>query len=115
MKTEEKTIENIGDPKFYSQKGIAIATFFGAPLADSVLIRKKFIELDEERKGNLTLLLGVLSTIAIFFGIFSVPDYIISKIPNQVIPLAYTGLIYLLVDKIQGKEFKVYENLGNKS
>lgn len=101
-------------PKFYSQKGIALATFFGAPLAASVLIRKNYISLDEPRKGNWTLLIGILSTIALFAGIFSVPENILNKIPNQVIPLFYTGVIYLIVNKLQGDKLSVYEEGGHK-
>ena len=104
----------IEEPKFYSQKGIGIATFFGAPLAASILIRKNYISLNEEKKGNITLGIGILSTILLFVGIFSIPESIINRIPNQIIPLIYTGIIYLIVERIQGKHLKEYQEQENK-
>lgn len=48
-----------------------------------------------------------------FAGIFSIPDEIIDKIPNSLIPLIYTGAIYLIVESIQGKDLKEFkENNG---
>jgi len=104
----------IEEPKFYSQKGIGIATFLGAPLAASILIRKNYQSLNEDKRGNIALAIGISSTILLFVGIFSIPESVIEKIPNQIIPLIYTGIIYLIVDRIQGNYLKEYEEKGHK-
>jgi hypothetical protein len=99
--------------KFYSQKAIAITTYFGGPLAAGILIRRNYLNLDKEKPGINALLIGVVATILLFAGIFFIPDDIIDKIPNAIIPLIYTGIIYLIVEKIQGKELKLHkENQG---
>ncbi|KAG1654373.1 Beta-galactosidase [Nymphon striatum] len=41
-------------------------------------------------------------------------DNIIEKIPNQILPLAYTGIIYLIVEKIHGTILKDHEKKENK-
>ena len=92
--------------KLYSQKAIAIATFFGGPLAAGILIRTNFINLNKEREGLNALILGVLSTLLLFGGIFALPENIVDKIPNSVLPAVYTGIIYLIVEKIQGNDLK---------
>ena len=81
--------------KLYSKKAIGIATFIGAPLAVSILIRNNYIELGKNEKGKAALIIGTISTILLFIGIFMIPENIMSKVPNQIIPLIYTGIIYL--------------------
>ncbi len=99
--------------KLYSQRAIGIATYFGGPLAAGILIRKNFVNLKKEKQGLNALIIGTVSTFVLFAGIFSIPDNIINKIPNALIPLAYTGIIYLVVEAIQGKDLKEFkENNG---
>lgn len=99
--------------KLYSQRAIGIATYIGGPLAAGILVRQNFINLNKERQGLNSLLFGIVSTFILFAGIFSIPDEIIDKIPNSLIPLIYTGAIYLIVESIQGKDLKEFkENNG---
>ena len=95
--------------KLYSQRAIGIATYFGGPLAAGILIRKNFINLNKERQGLNALIIGIISTFILFAGIFSIPENIIDKIPNALIPLVYTGIIYLIVEAIQGKDLKEFK------
>lgn len=95
--------------KFYSQKAIAIATYFGRPLAAGILIRRNSLNLGREKQAVNSLIIGIISTIVIFIGIFSVPEHIIDKIPNIIIPAIYTGIIYLIVEKNQGKELNAHK------
>lgn len=97
--------------KFYSQRAIAIATYFGGPLAAGYLARQNFINLGKADYGKYSMIIGIISTLLIFIGIFSTPEYIIDKIPRMLIPLVYTGIIYLIIEKLQGKELK--EHKGN--
>lgn len=95
--------------KLYSQKGISIATFFGGPLAAGYLIRQNFIALGKEREGLIAMVLGILFTAAIFIPVFMLPEEIIDKIPNQLIPAIYTLIIYGIVEAIHGKELKKFK------
>ncbi len=95
--------------KLYSQKAIAVATYFGGPLAAGILIRKNCLNLGNEKQAVNSLIIGILSTIVIFIGIFMMPENIIEKIPNMIIPAIYTGIIYLIVEKIQGNDLKSHK------
>lgn len=95
--------------KLYSQKAISIATYFGGPLAAGLLIRENYRNLDKEKLGQNAFIIGIVSTIIIFIGIFSIPEQIIAKIPNALIPLIYTGIISLIVEKIQGNDLKSHK------
>jgi hypothetical protein len=100
--------------KLYSQRAIAIATYFGGPLAAGILIRKNFINLGKEKQGLNALIIGILSTLLIFYGIFQIPESILDKIPNALIPLIYTGIIYLIVENLQGQELNKHKEENNE-
>ena len=110
-----KEIENDHiDLKLYSLKGIGLATFFGSPLAASILIRSNYIALGKEESGRNALIIGVVSTILLFSSMYIIPESIITKIPNSIIPGVYTFIIYLIVNKLQGSELEDYEADKNK-
>lgn len=100
--------------RFYSQRAIMIATYFGGPLAAGYLARQNFINLGKEKYGKYSMIIGIISTILIVAGIFSIPENIIDKIPNVLIPAIYTGIIYLVIEKFQGKELKEHQNLNGE-
>lgn len=103
MTTIETTQEPNTSLKFYSQKNITLATFFGGPLAAGVLVRQNFITLGDEKRGQYALIISILATILLFVGIFTIPEHILNKVPNVVIPALYTGIIYLVVESIHGE------------
>lgn len=105
METEEK---------YYSQKAITIATFFGGPLAAGYLIKQNFLNLGKEDQAKNAFLIGLLSTIFIFSGIIAIPEHISDKIPNALIPAVYTGIIYLIVNRIQGNELDEHKEKGGE-
>jgi hypothetical protein len=99
--------------QLFSQRAIGIATFLGGPLAASILVRRNYINLGKEDYGMFALVIGVLSTVLLFSTIFFVPEEVMDKIPNAVIPAIYTAIIYLIVEKLQGKELSFHkENNG---
>ena len=104
--TENQNLTN----KFYSQRAIMIATYLGGPLAAGFLARQNFINFGKDEYGKYSLIIGIISTILIFVGIFSIPENILDKIPNILIPAIYTGIIYLIIEKLQGKDLKEHKN-----
>jgi hypothetical protein len=100
--------------KLFNLKAITIATYFGGPLAAGYLVKKNFETFDDSENGKKVFIIGIISTILIFAGIFSMPEHIIDKIPNAIIPAIYTGIIYLIVEKIQGKKLKEHKESGGE-
>ncbi len=100
--------------KLYSQRAISIATFFGSPLAAAYLIKKNYEALNEDEKARKAFLVGIFSTMALFALIFSIPEAIIDRIPNMVIPAIYTGIIYSWVERYQGKAIKEHLEKGGE-
>ena len=96
--------------KLYSQAAILIATFFGGPIAAGILMRRNFINLGKESLGRNSLIIGIITTILLFAGIFSFPEDIVDKIPSSIIPAIYTGIIAALIQKYQGRELKRHKH-----
>ena len=102
------------DLKFYSQKAIGIATFIGGPLAAGYLIRENYLSLDRPDEGKKSLLIGIISTVLLFTGIFMIPESIMDKIPNQILPAVYTGIVYFIVARIHGTILFQHKENGNE-
>jgi len=100
--------------RFYSQRAIAIATYFGGPLAAGYLVKKNYETLEQPDSAKRSLVIGIITTILLFAGIFSIPEEIIDKIPNALIPLIYTGIIYLIVERIQGESLNKHKESGGE-
>jgi hypothetical protein len=100
--------------KLFSQRAIAIATYFGGPAAAGFLIKRNYEAHNQEDNGKKAFVIGIISTLLLFAGIFSIPENIIDKIPNVVIPAIYTGIIYLIVEKIQGQWLNEHKESGGE-
>ena len=77
------------------------------------MIGENFKSLDNPEKGRNSLIIGIISTVILFVGIFMIPENIIDKIPRQIIPLIYTGIIWGIVEWKQGEILKLHKKLGN--
>jgi hypothetical protein len=110
---ELKKENNTKDIKLYSSKAISGATFLGGPLAAGYLIGENFKALDKPNDGRNSLIIGIISTIILFGGIFMIPENLIDKIPQQLIPIAYTGIIWGIVEWKQGDILKSHKENGN--
>ena len=100
--------------KLFPQRAIAIATYFGGPAAAGYLIIKNYESNNQEGNGKKVFIIGIISTLLIFAGIFSIPEHIIDKIPKAIIPAIYTAIIYLIVEKIQGQWLKEPKESGGE-
>ncbi|CAI8413960.1 MAG: Uncharacterised protein [Polaribacter sejongensis] len=110
---ESKIKNRTKEIKLYSSKSISGATFLGGPLAGGYLISENLKALDKPDEGRKSLIIGIISTIALFGGIFMIPETIIDKIPNQLFPLIYTGIIWGFVEWTQGDVLKAHKENGN--
>ncbi len=110
---EQQTLDiQIPTAKIYKDREIYVGTFLGGPLVAGYLIAENFKNFNEPDKARKTLIYSIIATIIIFGGIFLIPDTV--KIPNQIIPLIYTGIAYLLVHRFQGKQITSHIDTGGQ-
>jgi hypothetical protein len=93
--------------KLYSSLAIAIATFFGGPLAAGILVRRNSLNLGRPQQARSALVLGIVFTALLFFLVYSIPERIIDSV-GLIMPVVYTAIILLVVDKVQGDALKAH-------
>ncbi len=96
--------------KIYKENAIFGATFLGGPLVAGYLAAENFKQLGQPAKARTAWIIAILSTIAIFGGLFLIPGA--SKIPNYIIPLAYTFITRSLIRTYQGESITNHLALG---
>lgn len=101
-------------PKIFTNKAISVATFFGGPLAAGFLISKNFKAFGKEEAARNSIFLGIGFTFIILVLLFLLPDQIAGKIPQTILPAIYTGVIALIVDKLQGEQIKDFLDKGGQ-
>ena len=82
--------------KYFTEKQIYIGTFWGGPIATGLLIYKNFKAIGEESKAIMTLIITLIFSSLLFWGILNIPDGIMTKIPDIIFPLVYTAIVYLV-------------------
>jgi hypothetical protein len=101
--------------KLYTIGWITFATYIGGPLAGCYLMSENFKNVGNEDLAEKTFKIGIISIILLFGSIAFIPESILDKIPDAIIPLTYTAIIYLYVKKFQGKSINEHiENGGLK-
>ncbi|AZQ65389.1 hypothetical protein EI427_24565 [Flammeovirga pectinis] len=100
--------------KLYSFKTINLATFIGGPLAGGILIYHNFSKLNKEKEAKLTIIITLAFSIILFSFLFLASDKILSDIPKQIIPLFYTIIISLIVERYQNKDLLEFFNNGGE-
>lgn len=98
--------------KIYKDREIWVGTFLGGPLAAGYLIAENFKAFNEEEKAKKTWIIAIIATVLIFGGVFLIPDDV--NIPNQLIPLIYTGIAYFLVQHFQGENIMAHIKSGGQ-
>lgn len=94
---------------FYSERSIYIATYLGGPMAAGYLIKQNYQELGNNDLGQKAFIYGIVSTLLLFVMLFSIPEHIIEKVPNVLIPAIYTLIVYFIVEKKQGEQLKAHK------
>ena len=112
MINRELDNQNTSERKIYKERAIWLGTFFGGPLAAGYIIAENFKAFDRPDNAKKTWLCTILATIIIFAGIFSIPEDI--QIPNQLIPLIYTGIAILILRYYQGKQIQSHFKSGGR-
>lgn len=111
--TEETYYHEISQQKIYTIKAIRVATFLGGPLVAGYLISENYRAFNEDKKSKMALVYGAIATILLFAAILMIPNP--TKVPTYIIPVAYSWLTYLLVQKFLGEQMQAHYAEGGES
>lgn len=92
--------------KLYTTGWIGFATYVGGPLAATYLISKNFDYLGKKEYARTSLIIGLIFTLLLFGALPFIPENVMDRVPNYLIPIAYTAIAYYLVGKYQEKEIQ---------
>jgi hypothetical protein len=102
------------EEKYYTDKQIYSATFFGGPIPAGILIFKNLKRIGNEKNAALTLALTFVFTILLFFLFIHPLGSFLEKIPDFIFTAFYTFIVYLLysrfLEKEIGEKIKLPEN-----
>ncbi|HEY4110297.1 hypothetical protein [Puia sp.] len=98
--------------KLYKDSHIGIATFLGGPLIGGYLAAENFNRLGAPRGARNAWIIGIVSTLLIFSAVFLVPG--ITNLPTFVIPLLYSTITRVLVQKYQGNALRAHGANGGQ-
>ena len=103
METEQEVQLPSPEVPLFSVPSIALASFLGGPLAAGWLVSVNFRRLGEPRSARNALIQGVLATAALLGLMIGLPTAWVETIPGFTLPLLYTGLIWYLAERYQGR------------
>lgn len=101
------------EQKIYSDKTILAAAFLTGPVAATYLIAHNFKMFNLPDNARRTWIYGILATIAIFGGIFLIPG--VEKVPQIILPVLYTGVVYFLMQRYQLSLIENHIQLGGET
>jgi hypothetical protein len=99
--------------KLYNDRAIYIGTFLGGPLVAGYLAAENFKQLGQPGKVQASWAIGICATVLLFGAAFLIPG--MEKVPNFIIPLIYTGIAQLLVQRFQGPAIKTHLTAGGQT
>lgn len=97
----------------YGLRGIGGASYLGGPIAASYLISENLKALGNPEKAKRVFFLGFIFTILMFTVLFALPDAILERIPNFLLPLSYTLAYYYYAQAQFGPQLERHKALGN--
>lgn len=98
--------------KVYSSAAIRIGTLLGGPAVGGYMISKNYKRFKEKSAARATFIIGLLLTLLILLPFCLVPTTMTVKLPGYVIPLLYTIIAHLFVERYQGTKIKSYLDNG---
>ena len=99
----------MGKIPVYSPTQVAVAAFFGGPIATVYVLWKNFRALDNHAAAKKTLIWGAVFLVAILVALPVLPD----KFPNFAIPLAYTIVARQIADKYQMSKRSILDSTSH--
>ena len=100
------------DNKIYREKVFGPSIFLGGPLVIGYFMANNYMVFGKPELARKAKIFSAFFTVVLFTSIAFIPEEV--NIPNQIIPLIYSGIGALLVHKYQGDDLKSHvENGGS--
>ncbi len=98
--------------KIYNENMVRVSTLLAGPFACAYLMAQNYKTLGDEKRARRTLLYGGLITILVFGSLILLPDAVLDKVPNFLLPVVFAATAQLLVRKYQLPELELFLTSG---
>ena len=112
MSDETEMKEELFVGKVFTDRKLWLGSMLGGPLVAGYIIYKNFQVFKESGKAKITIIISILFTIVLFAFIPVITENI--NVPNQLIPLLYTGIAWGLLKSLQGNNIEKHINNGGQ-
>lgn len=113
LQTPEEPLNETAELSLYGLRSISGASYLGGPMAAAYLISENFKALGNPEKAKRIFFFGIVFTIAILGGALALPEPILDRLPNYLIPLSYTLAYYFYAQAQLGTQIERHKALGN--
>ena len=96
--------------RVYRVGGIIAATFLGGPLAGGYMLAMNFKAFGEQTKARWSLAATFVFAIALCFLVVFVPAF--ARLPRQLVPLTYSGIVWLVAHHFQHERIAAHTAAG---
>ncbi|MEL7145456.1 MAG: hypothetical protein AAFO69_03740 [Bacteroidota bacterium] len=79
----------------YTEKQASIAAFLAGPIPPGILIYLNYKALGNERAAYITLAVTLMATALLFYGMMSIPEQMLDKIPGAAVTAVYGAVVFL--------------------
>ena len=97
--------------RVFKDRAIWVGTFLGGPLVAGYMFAENYKVFNQPANAKRSWLIAIIGSLSLLGGIFLISDV---NIPNQIIPIAYTLVIYGLFTKYQGAKVKRHIDNGGE-
>ena len=104
------------DPKLtlHPIRGVVWATFWGTPIAASIVMAINYWRTGNRSNAGLTLLTGSLATFAYFAILFMLPEDLLENLPNAVFYVPQLIMVYAIASRLQSQLIESHKVNGGR-
>ncbi|MBB6612324.1 hypothetical protein H7F15_14835 [Pontibacter sp. Tf4] len=96
-----ENVPSVPEEKYYNLNPIMVATVLGGPIAAGYMMYRNYTTTGEEEGAKSIIIWAIIYTYLLFGVMMLLPEPVIDRIPNIVIPWINGGIAYFVAKKYQ--------------
>lgn len=102
------------DRKIYNENMVRVSTLLAGPFAAAYLMAENYKTLGQEKLARQTLIYGSVATVFIFGTLMLLPEKVLDKVPQFLLPIIFSVIAQFLMRKYQTSEVETYLTEGGQ-
>lgn len=102
------------DRKIYNEKMVRVSTLLAGPFAAAYLMAENYKTFGQEKRAKQTLIYGSLATVFIFGTLLLLPEKVLDKVPQFLLPILFSIIAQFLMRRFQTPDVENYLTEGGQ-